>query len=217
MNAQVFKNLIAFRPAKITTYIYLCQNRQWLAMQQGGVLFQNLKSIDFHVLAWWGFCFIWKWWMRLAAIAIYDEFNLSIKPSGRRLIMKLMLAFLALCLKTSLNFHWTLRLASVKAHPPPSWSWKIAAVSSLSKKLWGRWKENCRICSLSLPIEGGRDNIYQFLSFSAYFWHYLCVLEREQGSWQRSNYCLACLFTNLKIFFRQNCIESPYMTPCPDR
>ena len=43
--------------------------------------------------------------MRQAAIAIYDEFNLSVKPSGGRFIMKFMLAFLALCLKISLNFH----------------------------------------------------------------------------------------------------------------
>ena len=64
--------------------LHLCQNSQWLAMKQGGILFYN-----FHIIAISNmmrqvfvkvFVLIYKWRMRQAVITI-NEIYLSIKPS----------------------------------------------------------------------------------------------------------------------------------------
>ena len=70
---------------------------------------------------------------------------------------------------------WQFTAFSFQIYIEKMWKTVVQAcklLKSLSKKPWGSSKEILLIYYFSLPDEGGENKIYQFLSFSVYFWKF---------------------------------------------
>ena len=101
--------------------------------------------------------------MRQVSITI-SEFTHSIKQPWGRYKVKFIWQFTALNLQILPNLYWKMWKTVVQA---------CKLSKSLSKTPWGSSKEILLIYYFSLPDEGGGNKIYQFLSFSVYFWKFL--------------------------------------------
>ena len=97
--------------------------------------------------------------MRQVSITI-SEFTHSIKQSCERWDIKLYDS-LQSSVQILLSLYWKTWKNIFKA---------CKLLKSLSKKALGSSKEILVIYCFSLPDEGGETKIYQFLSFSVYFW-----------------------------------------------
>ena len=106
--------------------------------------------------------------MRQVSIKI-SEFTHSVKKPCERCDMKFIWQFTAFSFQIMLNLYrkrWKSEFQACKL------------LKSLSKKRWGSSKENLLIYYFSLPDEEGENSIFQFLSFSVYFWKFWLI----QGS-----------------------------------
>ena len=100
--------------------------------------------------------------MRQVSITVSEFTHSNKQPCGRRDI-EFIWQFTALSFQILLNLHWKM--------------WKTVALAckllkSLCKRPWGSSKEILLIYYFSMPDEGGENKIYQFLSFSVYFWKF---------------------------------------------
>ena len=100
--------------------------------------------------------------MRQVSITVSEFTHSNKQPCGRRDI-EFIWQFTALSFQILLNLHWKM--------------WKTVALAckllkSLCKRPWGSSKEILLIYYFSMPDEGGENRIYQFLSFSVYFWKF---------------------------------------------
>ena len=111
--------------------------------------------------------------MRQVSITVSEFTHSNKQPYGRRDI-EVIWQFTALSFQILLNLHRKM--------------WKTVALAckllkSLCKRPWGSSKE-----ILLMPDEGGENRIYQFLSFSVYFWKFwlrqggLSFYESQKGN-----------------------------------
>ena len=108
-----------------------------------------------------------------------SEFTHSSKPPCGSCDYKFKSQFTALNFEILLNLYWKMCKTVVQA---------CKLLKSLSKRPWGSSKEILFISYLSLPDEGGENKIYEFLSFSVYFWKFwlrqggLSVQKGDEGA-----------------------------------